>query len=126
MNRVVRVLVLDARTVERKGLSSLLNAMPSLAVVGEASTVQEAMVMLKTSHPDVVLINNDVVHQEGEDSVRRICRECAGAVVFILFSDATVGSSHIEIESGKIWFVANDVAPDELVESIERIFCQGA
>ena len=126
LKKHIQILVIDTRTVERKGLSFLLNAMPSMAVVGEAATLEEAVLMVHTSQPDVVLIDYRVIHEEGPDSVRQLWRENNKVPVFVLFSGENEALKSVEIDSGRIWFFTKDIALEELAKAIERIVCVDA
>ena len=120
MNNPIRVLVVNNHTIERKGLSSLLNAMSSLAVVGEAANGAEMVLMVHKSHPDIVLIDCDILQQEGANFVWRIWEEFPGIDVLIL-SRSEDFQVTLELDSDKLSFAYKDLAPEELARTIREI-----
>jgi len=120
LNNPIRVLVVNNHTIERKGLSSLLNAMSSLAVVGEAANGAEMVLMVHKSHPDIVLIDCDILQQEGANFVWRIWEAFPGIDVLIL-SRSEDFQVTLELDSDKLSFAYKDLAPEELARTIREI-----
>lgn len=67
-----RVLLADDHQVLRKGLRSLLEAEPSLEVVGEASDGQEAAALAVELAPDLVLMDSSMPILNGAMATRKI------------------------------------------------------
>ncbi|MEW5534523.1 response regulator, partial [Streptomyces virginiae] len=67
----VRVFLLDDHEVVRRGVHDLLDAEPDLTVVGEAGTVEQALVRVPALRPQVAVL--DVRLPDG-DGVS-VCRE---------------------------------------------------
>src|SRR5205809_4682977 len=55
--REIRVLLADDHIIVRAGLRALLEKEPGLVVVGEAGSGSEAVAMVKTTRPHVVLMD---------------------------------------------------------------------
>lgn len=58
--RTARLLVVDGEPIVRSGLRALFAADPELAVVGEASSPRDALVMADRCPPDVVILDIDL------------------------------------------------------------------
>jgi DNA-binding NarL/FixJ family response regulator len=54
---MIRVLLADDHSLVRAGIRSLLGAMADVQVVGEAASGEEALEMVKSARPDVVLMD---------------------------------------------------------------------
>ena len=54
---MIRVLLADDHALVRAGIRSLLGAMTEVAVVGEASSGEEALALAQREQPDVVLMD---------------------------------------------------------------------
>lgn len=67
-----RVLIVDDHPVVRDGLSALLATEPDLKVCGEAEDVAGALALLKTSQPDVAIVDVSLKSGNGIDLVKRI------------------------------------------------------
>lgn len=66
-----RILVVDDHEVVRSGLLSLVERTDDLVVVGEAATSAEALSLLETVDPDVVVLDVRLPDQDGIE----LCRE---------------------------------------------------
>jgi DNA-binding NarL/FixJ family response regulator len=53
----LRVLLADDHTLVRTGLRLILEQIAGVEVVAEASTGREALRLLKTAHPDIVVMD---------------------------------------------------------------------
>jgi DNA-binding NarL/FixJ family response regulator len=55
--RRVRALVVDADTLARAGISTILGSAPGIEVVGEVAGAEQALPVVRDSHPDVIVID---------------------------------------------------------------------
>jgi DNA-binding NarL/FixJ family response regulator len=80
----LRVVLADDQTILRRGLRAILDAEPDLEVIGEASTMQDAIALSLRLLPDVVI--TDVAFSNGIEvqAISRLRRECAGVRVLLL------------------------------------------
>ena len=67
-----RVLLVDDHFIVRMGLSASLNEEPDLEIIGEASTISEAIEILGVKHPDIALIDMCLPDGSGSDLIRTI------------------------------------------------------
>ncbi|UDY23766.1 response regulator [Nocardioides sp. Kera G14] len=81
----VSVLIVDDNTVVRRGLRSLLEISDGIEVVGEASDGVLAESMVRTLHPDVVLLDVRMPRQDGIQTARAIAAETT--VIMMTFTD---------------------------------------
>ena len=70
-----RVLVVDDHPVVRQGVVALLNAEPSLEVVGQAESAEEALDVVARLLPDVVLLDARLPGLSGVDAARTMLPE---------------------------------------------------
>jgi DNA-binding NarL/FixJ family response regulator len=69
---VVRIVIADDQALVRAGLATLLDSQPGLAVVGQASTGEEAVQLTRKVAPDVVLMDIRMPVLNGLAATRRI------------------------------------------------------
>ncbi|MDC8830511.1 protein-glutamate methylesterase/protein-glutamine glutaminase [Alteromonas gilva] len=82
-----KVLVVDDSSFYRRRVKDILNADPSLEVVGEAANGRQAIEMVKSLRPDVVTMDVEMPLMDGIEAVKRIMSECP--VSIIMFSSLT-------------------------------------
>ena len=69
---MTRIMIIDDHPVVRAGLASMLSTQPDLEVVGSASGGLEALTLLKTITPDVILMDLHMPGMSGLDAIRAI------------------------------------------------------
>lgn len=72
LKQSIRVLIADDHPRSRRGLRALLATWPGVKVVGEAADGQEAVQLVETHHPDVVLMDANMPVMDGLEATRQI------------------------------------------------------
>jgi DNA-binding NarL/FixJ family response regulator len=80
----IRVLLADDHTLVRAGIRALLEKLPGVEVVGEASDGREVMDLIKAQQPDVVLMDISMPGLNGLQALARITRDFPLVRVIIL------------------------------------------
>ena len=70
----IRILLVDHQELVRRGLQRLLDDMPRLTVIGEATSADEAVRLARSMKPDVVLMDVEVPGIGGLEATRRIAQ----------------------------------------------------
>jgi two-component system response regulator DevR len=115
-----RVMIVDDHEVVREGLRSLLRRRDELAVVGEASTVAEAVEEARRTQPDVVIMDVRLPDGSGVEACREIRTERPGTKVLILTSYADEEAVFASIMAGAIGYLLKQTSTKTLIEAIER------
>lgn len=68
----LRVLIADDQQLVRAGFRMILATQPGLDVVGGASTGDEAIMLARTTRPDVILMDIRMPDTHGIEATRRI------------------------------------------------------
>jgi len=82
--RCIRVLVAEDVVLFRKLLTQFLVDEPDLTIVGEAANGQEALDLVATTRPDVVLLDLDMPVIDGAAAARRLAEQWPGIRLVIL------------------------------------------
>ena len=115
------VLLVDDHPVVRSGLRAVLDAAPSVEVVGEAATGEEAITLAGHLRPDVVLC--DVRLGDGIDGIEttaalRALDPAPAVLILTTFDrDAEILGA---IEAGAAGYLLKDVDPDVIIDGIRR------
>jgi DNA-binding NarL/FixJ family response regulator len=122
-NVEVRVLIADGQALVRAGYLALLHGEPGIAVVGEASTGDEAVALARRTRPDVVLTDAGLPGLDPVDATRQIAMLPRTRVV-ILTSRAGDDDVFPLLRAGASGFLVKDSAPAELMEAV-RVVARG-
>jgi DNA-binding NarL/FixJ family response regulator len=71
----VRVVVADDQELVRAGFAAVLGTQPDLEVVGDAATGRDAVHLVQTLRPDVVLMDVRMPDMDGIAATAEICRD---------------------------------------------------
>lgn len=118
----MRVLLAEDHTIVRKGLRSLLETLPGIKVVGEASTGFEALKLVSELKPDVVLMDISLSGLNGLEATRRIKKEAPQCNVLILSMHADENYVIQSLEAGASGYLVKDASFSELQLALEAAF----
>ena len=120
----IRVLLADDHTLFRKGLRTLLEQMPGMAVAGEAATGREAVEQARDLVPDAILMDLKMPEFGGIEATEQILAENPHiGIVFVTMSD-DAASVYAGMRAGARGYVLKEAEPEELRRAIEAA-CRG-
>jgi two-component system nitrate/nitrite response regulator NarL len=112
----IRIMLVAGVRLYRDGLASELGARPGLTLVGLASDFESALVSLRASHPDVILL--DVRTPRTYELVRVVRKEQPAAQVVAFAVDDSEQDIAGCAEAGVTSFVTRDVTVEGLASAI--------
>jgi DNA-binding NarL/FixJ family response regulator len=123
---VIRVLIVDDHIVVRAGLERLLQSFDDIEVVGAAGDGEEAIRLLATTTPQVVLMDMAMPGMGGIAATRQVTDEHPDVKV-IAFSTHN-DPHHVAgaLGAGAHGYLVKDVGPDVLVAGIRSVVDGGA
>jgi two-component system NarL family response regulator len=68
----IKVIIVDDHAILREGLRALLSYFEDIEVVGEAADGQEAIELVETKRPDIVLMDIIMPKMNGFEATRQI------------------------------------------------------
>ena len=121
VSTAVRILIVDDHELVREGLHCLLNEYSDLTVVGQASTGQEALQLVGTLRPDVVIMDMQMPGWNGAETTRRILKEhpLIKVIGLSVQTDPHIGRSMIE--AGAAVFLPKEAINTDLYAAVRDI-----
>ena len=84
-----RLLLVDDHPMMRRGIRQMLELEDDLHVVGEAGNGEEALALIHSLKPDLVLLDNNMPQMNGLETLRRLrSLDCTAKVLLFTVSDA--------------------------------------
>lgn len=115
----IRVALVDDHNVVRRGLRTYLESFPDIEVVGTAESGEEAVQLVDTWMPDVIVL--DMLMPGGIDgieSTRRLRSRSLNSKVLILTASTDEGRIVPALRAGAIGYVMKDADPELLLHAI--------
>jgi DNA-binding NarL/FixJ family response regulator len=122
----VRVVVADDHPVVRDGLVAMLETQPDLAVVGTAATGEDALALVTTSDPDVMLLDLEMPRLDGVSVLRRLHESGARTrvIVFTVFdTDERIISA---VEAGAAGYLLKGAPRADVFAAIRAVASGGS
>jgi DNA-binding NarL/FixJ family response regulator len=113
--------VVDDQAVVRGGLRMILEAQADLEVVGEAAEGLEAITMVASLQPDVVLMDIRMPGIDGIEATRRLAQTGARSRVLVLTTYALDEYVYESLKAGAAGFFVKTESPEPLVEAVRLI-----
>jgi DNA-binding NarL/FixJ family response regulator len=113
-----RVLLVDDHTMMRQGLKYLLSECQDIEIVGECDDGREALDLVRTLSPDVVVMDIGMPELNGVEATRRIRAEFPKAKVVALSTHTDKRYVQNMLEAGACGYVLKIAAHAELVLSV--------
>jgi two-component system, NarL family, response regulator NreC len=114
----LRVVLADDHAILRHGLRAILEAEPDLEVIGEASTVQDAVALSRCLQPDVVITDVSFADGSGINAVGQLRRECVGLHVVMLTGQNSPECERAAIAAGAYAYIVKDSPIEVLLRAI--------
>ena len=117
----IRIMIVDDHPVVRVGLASMLSTQPGIEVVGSASSGPEALALLDTIAPEVVLIDLRMPGMSGLEAIRAINMRPNPPRILVLTSFDTDEDIYQAVGAGAQGYVLKDTPQDGLLEAIRLV-----
>jgi len=121
-----RVMLVDDHEIVRRGLRTVLEERPEIAVVGEAGTVRESVALAEQLRPDVIVMDLRLPDGSGVEACREIRSRIEDAKVLILTSHADEDALFSAVLAGAAGYVLKDLNPARLQDAIITVGSGGS
>ena len=117
----VNILLADDHKILRQGIKSLLEMHDGLTVVAEAANGDEALLMARNTHPDLVIMDINMPNLNGIEATRRIKQEMPLIKILALSMHNDNQFLLNMLKAGASGYLLKDCAADELINAITVI-----
>jgi DNA-binding NarL/FixJ family response regulator len=111
---VIRVVLADDHNLVRAGIRVLLERIPEVQVVGEASDGREALALIVREKPDLALLDIGMPELNGLEAAARIAREAPRTRLVMLSMHASEGYVAQALKLGVAGYVLKEACVEEL------------
>jgi DNA-binding NarL/FixJ family response regulator len=118
---VIKVFLVDDHEVVRRGVRELLEAEADLEVVGEAASVDEALVRVPAARPDVAVLDVRLPDGNGVELCRELRSRMEGLACLMLTSFADDQALLDAVLAGASGYLLKDVRGTDLVDGIRTV-----
>ena len=120
MTSAIRVCIADDHAVVRQGLRAFLSFQPDIDVVAEATTGTQAIALVSTLSPDVVIMDLLMPDMDGFAATRHIRNTCPQTRVIILTSYSAEGQVLRALRAGACTYLLKDAEAGEIATAIRK------
>lgn len=118
---MIRVFLVDDQTLVRKGIRSLLSLLPDIEVVGEAVDGVEALTLIATAAPDIVLLDMRMPALDGIGVLRHLTAQPRSPRVIVLTTFDDADALFEGCRAGARGFLLKDVSLEQLASAIRAV-----
>ena len=118
---MIHVLIAEDQGMVLGALAALLELEPDIEVVGRARDGREALDLIQTAKPDVVLTDIEMPRMTGLELAAELKRRGSPARVVILTTFARGGYLRRALDAGAAGYLLKDSPAERLAEAVRRV-----
>ena len=120
-SKPVRILIVDDHPIVREGLAARIARQPDLSVCGEAEDVADALELVKTTRPDLVIVDLSLKSGQGLDLIKRIpaCSENTKTLVSSMYDESLYAER--ALRAGALGYVNKQEMSEKIIEAIRHV-----
>ncbi len=122
---VIRLAIADDHRLVREGLAQYLGASPDIKVVAEAADGNELLEKLRTTTPDLLMLDMTMPGESGVDLIDHVKSLYPDLPVLILSMHDEVNMVLRAMRAGASGYICKDCSPQVLLEAIRKVMATG-
>lgn len=120
-----RIVLVDDHPLLREGLKRLITNQQGLTICGMAGTVQEALALVQSEKPDLVITDLTLPGRNGLELIKDLCAGQQGIPVIVLSMHDEMVYAERVLRAGGRGYVMKDAPPERLLEAIRVVLDGG-
>lgn len=121
MTEQIRIMVVEDHHIVRQGLVALLNTVPDMTVVAEASDGKNALDLFRQHQPDVTLMDLRLPNMGGVEAVTEIRKQFSNARIIVLTTFDGDEDIYRALQAGARGYLLKGMFGDELMDAIRAV-----
>ncbi|MEW5830893.1 MAG: response regulator transcription factor, partial [Chloroflexota bacterium] len=117
----MKTIIVDDHSLFRDGLARLLTSQPDFQLVGQAGTIREAVSLVETQKPDLVIMDLGLPDGSGEKTISQILEKSRNVNVVFLTIHASEELAFTAIRHGARGFLMKDIPATALLSALRRL-----
>jgi two-component system NarL family response regulator len=117
----IRVLCVDDHPIVREGIELVIQRQADMLVVGSAGTAEEAILLSRSEHPDVVLMDLRLGATRAIEAIQEIRREDNRVRIVVLSVSQSEEDVHEALAAGAVTYLFKDALSTDLVRVIREV-----
>jgi len=119
--KTTRILIVDDHPVVREGLSALIAAQRGLSVCGQAAGIAEALHLVESTSPDLIIIDISLKDGNGIELIKRLkARNSAVPALVSSMHDEDLYAERA-LRAGAVGYISKQESSQRIIEAIRRV-----
>ncbi|MCM3491038.1 response regulator transcription factor [Alkalihalophilus marmarensis] len=118
---MIKVIIVDDHQMVRRGLRFFLDTQNDIEIVGEAANGEEAVKLVQTVRPDVVLMDIVMPVMSGIEATKQLIKVNPELKILVLTSFSDQDYVIPALKAGASGYQLKDIDPEELAETIRAL-----
>lgn len=117
----IKLVVVDDHILFREGLIAIVRSASDVEVVGQAGSVSEAIELVRTVKPDIILMDFGLPDGTGADATRAILKEHPECKIVFLTMSEDDENLFDAIRSGARGYLLKNLHPTKLISTLRSV-----
>jgi DNA-binding NarL/FixJ family response regulator len=118
---VIRVVLVDDQELVRTGFVMVVDSQSDLTVVGQAANGSQALDVVATTQPDVVLMDVRMPVLDGVEATRRLLARHPAVRVIVLTTFDLDDHAYAALKAGASGFLLKDASAEDVLAAIRAV-----
>lgn len=118
----IKLMLVDDHDIVRAGMRMLLEAQADMEIIAEACSGAEAIELLKTHQPDVVLMDVTMPEMSGIETTRQLKASFPDVAVLALTIHEEEEYFFQMLDAGASGYIPKRAAPEDLLRAIRTVY----
>lgn len=120
-HRLIKVLIVDDHALVRMGIRRLLDDLPDMDVVADAESGEQALTLVKTHKPDVVLLDMKMPGIDGWEVTRRLKKSHPQIKVIAVTAMCAEPLPTRVLQLGAMGYLTKESGAEEMAAAIRKV-----